>query len=190
MSRNRRPIRPRSAQLSQPGKMCDWTTNSTFRPSNSVAHLGLGVDAHVRRKVVAHEVGHPVGQDRQIARSVVLPGEEEAVCFERIQAIRRVDDDVSAGRKHAIGLLNRRAVVVDVLDDLVQQDDVEARVRGRATLRPARLADWAAIAGATDLVGVDVDAVDVVAELSERETYIPRPQPMSRMRLARNSTYC
>jgi len=59
---------------------------------------------------------------------VVLPGEEEAMCFKWIQTIRRVNDDVPTGRQDAIRLLDGASIVVDVFDDLVQQDDVEAAV--------------------------------------------------------------
>jgi len=48
------------------------------------------------------------------------------MCFKWIEAIGRVDDDVATGRKDAIRLADGAAIVVDVLDDLVQQDDVEA----------------------------------------------------------------
>jgi hypothetical protein len=66
-----------------------------------------------------------------------------------------------------IRLIDRPAVVVDVLDDLVEEDHVEAVVvegelfgRGHAQVRQP-------FAGASDLVRVDVDTVHVIAELTE-----------------------
>jgi len=80
----------------------------------------------VRREDVTHDVGHPVSHNWQVARSVVFAAEEKAVRFERVESIRRIHDDVATGCQHPKRLLNAAPIVVDVLDDLVEQDDVEA----------------------------------------------------------------
>src|SRR5207253_10614833 len=84
------------------------------QPVEQALDLPLGVDAHVRRKVVPHEIRYPVGQDRQIAWAVVFPAEKEAMGFKGIQSVWRVHDDVSAWRYNSIGLADRVAIVLDV----------------------------------------------------------------------------
>ena len=69
-----------------------------IQPVKQVLDLFLGINSHVRREVIAHEIGYPVGKDRQVARSVVLSSEKEAMRLEGIQAIRRVDHHVPTWR--------------------------------------------------------------------------------------------
>src|SRR5438105_6657056 len=73
------------------------------------------------REVVAHKVRNPVGQDGQIARSVVFPGEEEAMCFKWIQSVRRIDHNVAAWGQHAKCLDDGAPIVVDMFDDFVDR---------------------------------------------------------------------
>src|SRR5207247_9067364 len=51
-----------------------------------VLDLFLGINPHVRREVIAHYIVYTVGKDRQVARSVVLSSEKEAMRLEGIQA--------------------------------------------------------------------------------------------------------
>ena len=48
--------------------------------------------------------------------------------FKGIQSVGGVDDDVSARCDDAVSLADRASVVVDMFDDFVEQDDVEAIV--------------------------------------------------------------
>ena len=55
-----------------------------IQPVEELFDLVLGINPDMRREIVAHNIRHPVGQDGQIARSVVFPGEKEAMCFKGI----------------------------------------------------------------------------------------------------------
>src|SRR6516225_6029220 len=48
--------------------------------------LRLRIDPHMWREVAADEIGNPVRQDRQVARTVVFPAEIVAMCFKGIES--------------------------------------------------------------------------------------------------------
>ena len=74
---------------------------------------------------------------------------------------------MAARREDAQRLGDRRAVVVDVLDHLVEHDDVEGAVAERQVLSDGQHEARRRLRALAKAFGVDVDAGDVVAELAE-----------------------
>ena len=103
--------------------------------------------------------------------------------LEGVEPVRREGDDGAARPRHADHLGGRGPVVVDVLDDLVGEDEVEVVVGVGQGLAHAEHDVGQLRAGLGDPLRLDLDAVDVVAEYwRKRRTYVPMPQPTSRMR--------
>src|SRR5262249_16425294 len=89
----------------------------------------LGVDAHVGGEAVTNEGGRVVDQGQEPEE--VAAAQVEAVRLEEVETIGRVDDDAAARPQTAVRFDDRLAIVVDVLDHLVQQDHVEELIRKR-----------------------------------------------------------
>jgi hypothetical protein len=82
-----------------------------------------GVNPDVVAETIADEIGQVVDQRQEAEYKTVA--EKKAVGLERVKTVRRIDDDASTGAGAAIGFQDGLAIVGDVLDDLVQEDDVE-----------------------------------------------------------------
>src|SRR5581483_3315247 len=155
------PARP----VVQPREDVGFGNDRDVEPVEELQDAPGGVDPGVGAEDVA-DAGREVIDERQQAEEIAL-ADEEPVSFERVEPVGRVDDDVPTGRQAAIGLLDRHPVVVDVLDNLIQEDHGEGAVGEGELLRGGDVQVRERLAGLRDLLLVDVDAIDLVAELPE-----------------------
>src|SRR4051794_12677857 len=130
-----------------------------------VPDLPGGVDPGVWDEVIANTGRQPV-HERQ-APEIVPPEQVEAVRFVRVEPIRCVDQNVTAASQAPVRLADRQAVVVDVLDDLVEEDDVELSIGVGEMLARRNLDVREPLAGLGHLVWIDIDTVHLIAEATE-----------------------
>ena len=124
-----------------------------------------GVGAHVRREAVAQRVGQPVDEG-DVAEDVATT-EVGAVRLEGVQAVGCEGHDGAARPGHAHHLGGRGAVVIDVLDDLVAEDEVEVVIGVGQVLADRQHDVGQFLAGLGHPLLLDLDAVDVIAVLAE-----------------------
>ena len=86
--------------------------------SEQRAKIARGVRADVRREFGTQKIRQPADEGN-VAENVPL-AEIRAVRLERVQTIRREDDDASAALADAVRFANRLAIIRDVFDYFVQ----------------------------------------------------------------------
>ncbi len=87
------------------------------------AEVTGAIGADVRGESVAEGVGEPADEG-DVAEDVTA-AKIGAVRFERIEPVRRKDDDAAAAFHDAMRFANCLRIVRDVFDDFVEQDSVE-----------------------------------------------------------------
>lgn len=97
------------------------------------ADAAARVGAHVRREALAQRIGQ-IWNDWDIAE-VIVAAPEKSMRLERPQPVRRKDDHPPAGPRHAQRLRDGGAIVLHVLDHLVQEGHVKRIGHKRKLLR-------------------------------------------------------
>ncbi len=142
-----------------------------------------GIGADMRREPVAQRIGQPVDQG-DVAEDVALP-EVGAVCLEGVQPIWREGHDVAAGLGHSHHLRGGGAVVRDVLDHFIGEDQVEVVIRIGEVLAHREHDVGQLGTRLRHAFRFDLDAVDVFAVLAEAPhvradaaAHIEHPRPL------------
>src|SRR5436309_837439 len=93
-----------------------------IQPAEQPAYAATRVDPYVMAKEVPECIGRVI-DERQQPEYEALP-DEEPMRLERIEPVWGKDDDRAARSHNADGLLDRRPVVQNVFDHLVEKDHV------------------------------------------------------------------